>query len=582
MRALRVSLGRTLKMVSYFLRAYPGRSVLMVGAMLLAGISEGFGLTLFMPLLGMISSGTPTPESDGFGRLVLVLLQTVGLPLRLDVLLIVLVCAITLKAFFLWLAMKQVGFTVARVTTELRMQMLSAVLNARWSYFVSQPSGLFTNAVSVEALKAATAYRCAASSLSYLLQILIYLAIAIAASWKTALLAALAGIAMVALMYRLIEMARRAGKARNAGNKSLLACLVDALQGIKPIKAMARETHVLSLLDSHAKGLEDAQRKQVVASESLRAFQEPIMIGLLAVGFYTAVSRFDVPFTTLALLVFLFLRVLNYVNSLIFHYQTMSAHETDFWSLRDRIQSAGANHEERRDRLPPDRLSAGIAFEHVTFSYGEREILRSANFTIPAKKFVTVEGLSGVGKTTVADLVIGLLEPEAGAVRVDGVPLASLDVKAWRERIGYVPQEMFLFHDTIYENVSLGDPAVTREVAEDALRQAGMWDVVSALPEGMETPVGERGLKLSGGQRQRVAIARALSRRPMLLILDEVTTALDPATEAALCGTLVGLKGRMTILSISHQPALSRIADVRLVMADGVVSQTTQKGSTTP
>lgn len=571
MKETRPTMGRTLGMVRCFLDAYPGRSALMVGAMLLAGLSEGFGLTLFMPLLGMVSSGAPAAEHEGFGRIVVVGLQQLGLPLRLDVMLAVLVMAIALKGVFLWLAMRQVGFTVARVTTEFRLKMLRAVLTARWSYFVGQPSGLFTSAVSVEALKAATAYRCAASALSYLLQIVVYLAIAFVASWRTALLAMIAGATMVVLMYRLIDMARRAGKARNAGIKRLLAGLVDALQGIKPIKAMARETHVLSLLGRHAHDLEHAQRRQVLAAETMRAFQDPIMIGLLAVGFYAAVAWFDVPFATLALLVFLFLRVLNYINSLVFHYQTMIAHETDFWSLRDRIMSAVAHHEERKSQPPPHEIRNSIRFEDVTFSYGGRKILDQTSFTVPAGKFVAVEGLSGVGKTTVADLVIGLLQPESGTIRIDGERLAEVDMQAWRERIGYVPQEMFLFHDTIYENVSLGDPVVTREVAEDALKRAGVWDVVCALPDGLDTQVGERGLKLSGGQRQRVAIARALCRCPTLLILDEVTTALDPATEAAVCDTLAGLKGRLTVLSISHQPALSRLADLRLVLDDGKV-----------
>jgi ATP-binding cassette, subfamily C, bacterial len=183
---------------------------------------------------------------------------------------------------------------------------------------------------------------------------------------------------------------------------------------------------------------------------------------------------------------------------------------------------------------------------------------------------VAIAGPSGSGKTTLIDLVIGLLNPDAGTIRIDGVALNTLDRAAWRAGIGYVPQEMFLFHDTIYSNITLGDGGLTRADARAALRAAGAWAFVSALPDGMDTVVGERGSRLSGGQRQRIALARALVRTPRLLILDEVTTALDPRTEAEICATLAGLKGAVTILAVSHQPAIVAVADLVYHLSDGI------------
>jgi ATP-binding cassette subfamily C protein len=142
---------------------------------------------------------------------------------------------------------------------------------------------------------------------------------------------------------------------------------------------------------------------------------------------------------------------------------------------------------------------------------------------------------------------------------------------SWREKIGYVPQEMSLFHDTVLNNITLADPNISREAAEAALRTAEAWDFVSAMPEGLDTVVGERGAKISGGQRQRVAIARALARNPRLLILDEPTTALDPETESAICETLLKMKGSVTILVISHQSALVEIADITYLISDGAI-----------
>lgn len=137
--------------------------------------------------------------------------------------------------------------------------------------------------------------------------------------------------------------------------------------------------------------------------------------------------------------------------------------------------------------------------------------------------------------------------------------------------IGYIPQETLLLHDTVMNNVTLGDPELTEADAEYALRTAGAWEFIKSMPQGIQSIVGERGGKLSGGQRQRIAIARALAHRPALLILDEATTALDPDTEAAICNTLQQLRGKLTIIAISHQPALANIADLIYRIQDGGV-----------
>ena len=161
------------------------------------------------------------------------------------------------------------------------------------------------------------------------------------------------------------------------------------------------------------------------------------------------------------------------------------------------------------------------------------------------------------------------MQPTRGEVSIDGVSLASLDARAWRRQIGYVPQDTVLLHASILQNVTLDDPALSREDAEQALRDAGAWDFVAATPQGMDTVVGERGGKLSGGQRQRIVIARALINHPRLLILDEATSALDPASEQAVRQTMEQLKGRLTILAISHNRAMIDAADRVYRLQDG-------------
>ncbi len=173
-------------------------------------------------------------------------------------------------------------------------------------------------------------------------------------------------------------------------------------------------------------------------------------------------------------------------------------------------------------------------------------------------------------------MITGLLQPESGQIWIDDTRLDELDPKQWRRMIGYVPQENLLLHDTVLNNVTLGDKDLSEADAERALHEAGAWDFVSAMNAGMRTMVGERGAKLSGGQRQRIMIARALVHRPRLLILDEATSALDPESERAIARSLASLRGELTILAISHQPALVKSADVvyRLEQGSAVIDTT--------
>ena len=187
-----------------------------------------------------------------------------------------------------------------------------------------------------------------------------------------------------------------------------------------------------------------------------------------------------------------------------------------------------------------------------------------------------IQGASGAGKTTLLDLLVGLLRPQSGVVRMGTDDLNNVDAVKWRQSIGYVPQELALFHDTIRANITLYDDQVSDAAVEDSLRLSGVSAFVHQLPNGIETDVGEFGGKLSGGQRQRISLARALVTNPKLLILDEVTSALDPETEEAIVSNIAELRGRYTIVAITHRPAWTRIADRLYTLKDGKAKLHTQ------
>jgi ATP-binding cassette subfamily C protein len=201
-------------------------------------------------------------------------------------------------------------------------------------------------------------------------------------------------------------------------------------------------------------------------------------------------------------------------------------------------------------------------------------VLDGVSLTIPAGRTSAIVGPSGGGKTTIADLIIGLLTPDEGRVVVDGVPLGPERMRSWRAQIGYVVQDSFLFHDSIRANMLWADPDATDAEIWTALEQAAAADFVSALPDGLDAIVGDRGARLSGGERQRLTLARALLRKPALLVLDEATSAIDSENERKIQAAVEALHGVTTILVITHRLATIQGADNVFVIEGGRVVET--------
>jgi ATP-binding cassette subfamily C protein len=553
-----------MRLLLIFLRTYPLQSLLVVGCLILAGLLDGISLFMFLPAISLavgdsVAAGGSAKVSK-IETMVADVFAYFGLTPSLGVLLLVIVASILFKSAMVLLAKKQVGFTVARVGTDLRLAMLRALTGTRWEFFVSKQVGSLANSMATEANRSSNAYHKCASLLAEFFQALAVAATALIVSWKATLITLAVGLAIMASLGGFIRQSRRAGRRQKDLYKALLALMIDTLQSIKPLKAMAREEMADFLLIQKTVGLNRALQKKVLSKEFLKALQEPILAVFIAGGLYFALKYLQMPLSTLLVLAVVLARLLKHLNLLQEHYQELAVDESAYFSMQETIREIEAQRETASGSRVPS-LKHGIRLEGVCFSYGGGAVLEDLDLEFGAGRIAVLIGPSGSGKTTVVDLVTGLLTPQRGEVRIDDLTLTQVDLKRWRGMIGYVPQENLLLNDTVCANVTLGDKKLGEAEVVEALTNAGAWDFVAALPEGIQTVVGERGGRLSGGQRQRIAIARALVNKPALLILDEATSALDPGTEAAICDTLLTLRGKLTILAISHQQALLRIAD---------------------
>jgi len=226
---------------------------------------------------------------------------------------------------------------------------------------------------------------------------------------------------------------------------------------------------------------------------------------------------------------------------------------------------------EQPDAVPVSAVHRSIEFRDVTLRHDGRAVLDDVSFEIPAGMFSVIVGPSGGGKSTIADLMVRLLDPDAGAVMIDGLDLKRTRLSDLRRTVVLIDQSPYLFHGTLYENIAYAKPFVGSVAVEQAAHAAGLTELLRGLPEGLNTVAGERGLTLSAGERQRVAIARAFLARPEVLILDEPSAALDAACERELVDNLRWAFAGKTLIAITHKPALASVADHILYIKDGRV-----------
>ena len=550
----------------------------VLACLLLAGACEAVGLGMLLPIVSKLESGN-TANTSPLYQIVQNAFAALNLEPTLGILIIVVIVTFLLKNLLSFAALAYAGIAVADVAVNLRTKLLAALFDARWSYFVDRRVGRISNAISNDCTRAGDAYYLAARFVSYAVQGMVYIAVALFVSVKLALAGLTIGGLLVVTLGRLTRISRKAGFRQTDRTSELVILVSDALNNIKPIKTMDRQGHFTAYFAAKINKLRRALIVRALARQGLAHGQDFLMVSAAGTGIYYASAFWHVPLAQLVVTGFIFIQIVMIAAKIQGFLQLAVETESAYWRTRQLTEELVANHEPDPGSRQPS-FDHGCRFEDVTFAHAEEPVVHHVNMTIPTGGITVLQGPSGAGKTTLIDLIIGLNTPDEGRVLIDDVPLTELSLSAWRKLIGYVPQELSLLHGSVRENIALGDTTFSDDEIEAALERAGALDFVRSLPQGLDSDVGEMGTRLSGGQRQRIAIARALVHEPKLLILDEVTSALDPRTEKMICKGVAGLAGRYTIVAITHRPAWAKIAThLYKVEAGGVSTANSQSNA---
>jgi ABC-type multidrug transport system fused ATPase/permease subunit len=271
-----------------------------------------------------------------------------------------------------------------------------------------------------------------------------------------------------------------------------------------------------------------------------------------------------------------FNRITGNIGSIMFDKPSIDSVYHDLVEIEELMARRRIAEEKTNKIILNDKLQV----ENISFHYPENEtyVLRNASLIINKNQSVALIGTSGAGKTTMVDIILGLLEPQEGKIMVDGIDIWT-HMESWHQSIGYIPQSIYLMDDTIRANIAFGVPEndVDDAAIAVALKEAQLNQFVDSLPEGLNTVIGDRGVKLSGGQRQRIGIARALYRNPEVLILDEATSALDNETEREVMAAIDGLHGQRTMIVIAHRLTTIRNCDAIYEVANGMITRKTHQ-----
>jgi ATP-binding cassette subfamily C protein len=535
--------------------------------------AEGAGLLLLVPLLASVGLAVDQGATSRLASLAERAFAWVGLAPTLPAVLGVFL-AISLAHALLYrthtLLNPSLEQQVARGTRE---RLYRAIVAARWPFLVRQRTSDLVHAVTVDVDRLASATYQLLTFMTGAVVLAVYVVVAARLSLPLTALVAVSGLVLLWLLAGRTRESSDRGDDYVESSRRIFAMASDSIAGVKVAKSVGAEPRDVAIFETLSGALSSSYLGLMRSYSRAKLWLDVATAVAVSVLLYVAVTVLHLSGAGLLVLVFVFARLMPRVMALQEAAQIFLGALPSFAGVT-RLLAACEAEAEHGLAEPGPRLTIGrgVRLDDVRFGYEPpAQVLEGVSMDIPAGSIAGIAGASGAGKSTVADLVMGLLRPTGGRVIVGDTVLADADVRRWRASIGYVPQDSFLLHDTVRANLLWARPGASEDSMWHALERAAAATFLRTRPEGLDTIVGDRGVRLSGGERQRLALARALLVEPDLLILDEATSALDAANERQILDAVRQLAGSMTVLLITHRLSTLEGTDVVHVLGGGRV-----------
>lgn len=555
-------------------RRVPGAWLLII-LQLASGVAGIIGLPLLIPVLKMLEGKSIGQSTDPILNFINKGMVLIGIEPSfrsiLAVMSILVVSSIVLDAFVVLLG----HFKQYRLYAAVSIKLLNGYLHVRWPWMVKHHSGEMNHALYNEAAAWSEAVLQSLRLITTIIQAVSYLIVALYVSWKGSFAAAIVLAVLITTNLLLSQRIKTISSQKNTKQKEFAEFVQTIQQNRKFLKSSMLYHAVKNQYSSMIEILVRQARGMAWRTQIQRALAQS-WIFLILVSLLIFHKSLHLGYPELIVLFAAFTRMLPQITAISADYAAFASKIPVYEALEERTDQLEAE----KEVYGSEKYISGsvMRFEHVNFSYSNgKQVLRDVNLEIPHNKTVAIIGVSGQGKSTILDLLLGLWHPEGGNIIYGPVSHKALDYKSFRSKVAYVSQETTLFPGTLRENLLAGSPDEAKERLNEVLNIAQLSDMVQNLPDGVDTLVGENGIRMSGGQKQRVALARALLMQPEILILDEATSSLDLKTEEDILDVLFNrLHHMMTILIVTHRASTVKYADYVYVLEDGKVMQRTE------
>jgi subfamily B ATP-binding cassette protein MsbA len=558
----------TLRILLSLLRPYEWFSALVLFLGLLSSTLEGISLTLLIPLLHAFETAGNVSVGGGFFETGLTRIASV-IPgrTRLAVVLGAIFTAIFLKSVVAYANVAAFSYLESRVSHRLRSRLVQKLLELPLAQTEADKAGKMYNVLTQETWRTGQALNVLFGATTSLCTALVFIPLLFALSWQL-MLASLVFVAVVPLVaWATSHPVVGLGEKTVTANTDLAHRLWAILTGGRVIHSFGREDFEVRRFDQSSRSVRDLSLRLALSSATNGPVTE-ILITSLILSLALIARAYQMDFAKLAAFLVIMYRLQPRLRDV------MSA-RISLLGLQGAVRAVAQLIE-----LPVSTPSASlqratfqnkILFENVTFSYPDqpRPALENISFEIKAGTKVAIVGPSGSGKSTLLDLLLGFRIPQQGRITIDSTPLFKLDSPSWRECVGIVSQDPYIFDETVRFNILYGKHSASEEDLQEVVQLVNATAFIDELPRGYDTIIGERGTRLSGGQRQRLVLARALIRKPALVVLDEATNSLDRITEESIQESLRALSARHTLLVVAHRIASIEWADHIVVLDRG-------------
>lgn len=567
----RTILGYYLYYIKIFQEFTGNRLWVFIGLATLVAFSEAIGITMLLPLLESMQV-----KGEASGRVAQILtdfLQFLHVPMTMKAILAVMVAIFLFKGFLKIAEGWVKGLLIADLFRKIKKQLFYYYSFLNFSYYASKNTGHFINVINPQSNKVFMGFESIANVTSSIVTSMVYLIAAFLISPLFSLIAVGGGGIMFSLLKYINRYTHKISVKTANEYSSLHKFLIQSLHAMKYLKATARFHQLKEDLEKSIDKLAGYRFRIVVAKSLVMAAKEPFIVAFIVGIILFQTIYIGEPISGIMVTILLFYRGMNKIAMVQQQWQHFMTHTGGIEMVKDEFDAVKKRQEEP-GTIPIKTFKQGIDFKHVTFSYEKEPVLKDISLKISKYKTIAFAGESGAGKSTLFD-IITLIQPVVqGDILIDNIPSHQINKLSWREKIGYITQEIVVFDDTIANNISLwaGDYNNNKKSREKIItmaKKANLHDFIMEQENGYNTVIGDKGVRLSGGQRQRLAIARELFKEPELLLLDEATSALDTKSEKNIQKNIDELKGKTTILIIAHRLSTIKNVDYIYVLEKG-------------